>query len=157
MDNIRQLFFTDDKFKVLYPRQRYHYLTHLLIIPSDFFENNLQDTEWFELAPNESPDDLDYHDEETIKEIKDTILSILSDKAHFVSQLDKEFMTQSAKCFGDFRHSKKLLNGLGFSDEEQFDVFHVLMNEGGFCDCKILYNVFRESEYSKKYWRDRGE
>ena len=38
-ENVRQLYFTDDKFEVLYPKQRYHYLTHL--IPSSFYEQNL--------------------------------------------------------------------------------------------------------------------
>jgi hypothetical protein len=154
-ENVRQLYFMDDKFEALFPKQRYHYLTHL--IPTDFFEQNLQDTEWFELAPNENPDELDYHDQETIDEIKEPILSILKDKGGFVALVDKEFISESAKCFGDFRHSKSILTDLKFSDEEQFDIFHVLMNEGGYCDCEILYNVFRESEYSKNYWRDRQE
>jgi hypothetical protein len=154
-DNIRQLFFTDARFENLYPRQRYHYLTHL--IPLDFFENHLQNAEWFELAPNESPDDLEYDDEETTREIKDIILTVLRDKVRFVSLLDQEFMAQDIKCFGDFRHSKKLLINLGFSEEDQFDIFHVLMYEGGFCDCEILFNVFNESEYSMKYWREREE
>ena len=151
--NIRQLYFTDDKFAVLYPKQRYHYLTHL--IPSEFYEQHLQDTEWFELAPNENPDNLDYHDQETIDEIKESIISILKTKVNFVALLDKEFASQNVKCYGDFRHSKSILTALKFSDEDQFDIFHVLMNEGGYCDCEILYNVFRESEYSKKYWADR--
>lgn len=152
-DNIRQLYFIDEKFQVLYPKQRYHYLTHS--IPVDFYDQNLQDTIWFELAPNENPEDLEYHDQETIDDIKGVILSVLKDKVDFVSLLDKEFVSQSLKCFGDFRHSKKILTDLDFSHEEQFDIFHVLMNEGAYCDCEILYNVFRESEYSKKYWRDR--
>jgi len=150
-DNIRHLYFTEEKFKDLYPKQRYHYLIHL--IPSDFLELNLKNTYWFELAPDENPDDLDYHDDETIESIKDDVLSVLF-KVGFVTELDKEFMSGAAKCLGDFRHSKKILVDLGFVDkEEQFDIFHVLMNEGGYCDCEILYNVFRESEYSKKYWR----
>ena len=152
-ENVRQLYFTDDKFEVLYPKQRYHYLTHL--IPSDFYEQQLQDTEWFELAPNENPNDLDYHDQETIDDIKESIISILKDKVNFVSHLDKEFISESAKCYGDFRHSKRILTDLKFSNEDQFDIFHVLMNEGGYCDCEILYNIFKESEYSKKYWLDR--
>jgi len=152
-ENIRQLYFTDDKFKLLYPKQRYHYLTHL--IPSDFYEQNLQDTEWYELAPNEDPDDLDYHDQETIAEIKEPIISLLKDKVGFVPLLDKKFTSQTVKCYGDFRHSKSILTELKFSDEDQFDIFHVLMNEGAYCDCEILYNVFRESEYSKMYWADR--
>lgn len=152
-ENVRQLYFIDDKFEFLYPKQRYHYLANL--IPSDFYEQNLQATEWYELAPNENPDDLDYHDQETIDEIKEPIISLLKDKVGFVALLDKEFTSQTAKCCGDFRHSKSILTELNFSDEDQFDIFHVLMNEGGYCDCEILYNVFSESEYSKKYWADR--
>ena len=152
-ENVRQIYFTDEKFEVLYPKQRYHYLTHL--IPSEFYDQNLQDTEWYELAPNENPEDLDYHDQETIDEIKDIILSLLKDRSDFVSLLDEVFISENSKCFGDFRHSKNILTDLKFSDQDQFDIFHVLMNEGGYCDCEILYNVFRESEYSKKYWADR--
>jgi hypothetical protein len=33
-DGVRSLYFTEEKFKLLYPKQRYHYLTHL--IPADF-------------------------------------------------------------------------------------------------------------------------
>ena len=50
VENIRQLYFTEERFKDLYPMQRYHCLMHL--IPSDFYEKNLHDAEWFELAPN---------------------------------------------------------------------------------------------------------
>ena len=128
-------------------------MTHL--IPSDFYEQYLQDTEWFELAPNENPDDLDYHDQETIDQIKETIISILKHDNGYVALLDKEFTSQTVKCYGDFRHSKSILTDLKFSDQDQFDIFHVLMDEGGYCDCEILCNVFRESEYSKKYWLDK--
>ena len=152
-ENIRQLYFTDEKFAVLYPKQRYHYLKHL--IPSDFYEQQLQVIEWFELAPNENPDELNYHDQETIDEIKEPILSILKNKVGFTALLDKAFISENVKCYGDFRHSKNILTDLNFSVQDQFDIFHVLMNEGGYCDCEILYNVFRESEYSEKYWADR--
>ncbi len=152
-ERVRQLFFTDDKFEVLYPKPRYHYLINL--IPSEFFEQNLQNTEWFELAPYEKPDDLDYHDQEVIDEIKEPILSILKDKVDFVALLDEELIIRKVKCYGDFRHSKKILTSLKFSNEDQFDIFHLLMNEGSYCDCEILYNVFPESKYGKKYWSNR--
>jgi hypothetical protein len=153
-NDIPNIYFTEEKFKLLYPQQRYHYLIHK--IPEDFFELHLKDSFWFELAPGESAEDLDYHDDETIEAIKTPILSILQNKIPFVEQLDKEFTSGTAQCFGDFRHSKKLLAELGYADkEEQFDIFHVLMDEGGYCDCEILFNVFKESEYSKQYWRNR--
>lgn len=69
--------------------------------------------------------------------------------------LDREFKSETARCFGDFGYSKKILTSLDFSDEDQFDIFHVLMSEGAYCDCEILFNVFRESEYAKKYWGSR--
>lgn len=154
-DNVRQVYFTDDNFEMLYPKQRYHFLTHL--IPADFYDQHLQHTEWFELAPDETIDELDYHDQETIDEIKDVIISLLKDRYNFVSLLDEAFTSKNAACFGDFRHSKKILTELKFSKEDQFDIFHVLMNEGGFCDCEVLYNVFRESKYARKYWSERQE
>ena len=151
---IPNIYFTEEKFKELYPKQRYHYLIHK--IPEDFFELYLKKSFWFELAPGESPEDLYYHDDETIESIKEPIISILQKKIPFVMQLDKEFTSGAAQCFGDFRHSKKLLAELGYAGkEEQFDIFHVLMNEGGYCDCEILFNVFSDSEYAKQYWSTR--
>lgn len=149
-ENARRIYFIDEKFAPLYPRQRYHYLVHL--IPEDFFKEYLQETEWYELAPNENPEDLNYHDQRIIDEIKEPVLLFLKNKVNFVSLLDEQFMTHGAKCHGDFRYAKKTLTDLSFSTEDQFDIFHVLMEEGGYCDCEILYNVFRESEYAKKYW-----
>ncbi len=154
-EKVVQLYFTDEKFEHLFPKQRYHYLIHL--IPKDFYEQNLRDTTWYELAPNENPEDLDYHDQESIDEIKGDILLILKDKVNFVNLLDNKFASVLVKCSGDFRHSKKILDDLGFSKVDQFDIFHVLMDEGGYCDCEILYNVFKESEYSKKYWEQRQQ
>lgn len=149
-DNERQIHFTDEKFKDLFPLQRYHYLVHL--IPDEFFEEHLSEATWFELAPGESSEDLNYLDQEDIAGIKNIILEVLKVKVDFVKKLDTLFCSESTKCFGDFRHSKKILSELDFSEDEQFDIFHVLMHEGGYCDCEILYNVFRESEYAQKYW-----
>ncbi|CAN5355869.1 hypothetical protein BH11BAC5_BH11BAC5_06200 [soil metagenome] len=153
-ENIRQVFFTANLFKDLYPQQRYHYLSHL--IPDDFFEENLVDTEWFELAPGENPDELDYHDDEILEEITEAVLGVLRHKVDFVSILDRRFMKEDALCAGDFSHSKKILTKLDFPAEAQFDIFHVLMKKGGYCDCEILFNVFCESEYAKKYWSTRS-
>jgi hypothetical protein len=151
----RHIYFVEEKFKLLFPRQRYHYLIHK--IPEDFFKTNLENTLWYELAPNEKPENLDYHDDETIESITDIIMEILTNKTDFVKKLDTEFISEKVVCHGDFRYSKEILTGLGFSDKEQFDIFHVLMNKGGYCDCELLYNVFKESEYAKKYWRERNK
>jgi hypothetical protein len=50
------LFFVDQRFEGLYPRQRYHRLVHL--IPKDYFDSFLADTVWFELTPDSAPETL---------------------------------------------------------------------------------------------------
>ena len=62
-----------------------------------------------------------------------------------------------AVCYGDFRHAKAILAARGFTDADFFDVFHVLMARGGYCDCEILYNVAEGSRLAMEYWRDRTE
>ena len=152
-DGDRHLYFRDEKFALLFPMQRYHYLIHL--IPVEFFEKYLSNTIWHELAPGEKVDDLDYHDEEAVESIKETILAIIETRTDFVKRLDGLFVEKNVVCFGDFRHSKQVLSDLRFTQEEQFDIFHVFMSEGGYCDCEILYNTFEETEYSRKYWATR--
>src|SRR5215813_15554313 len=51
------LFFTEEGFRGLYPRQRYHYLMHL--IPKDYYDAFLADTLWFELTPGERVQDVE--------------------------------------------------------------------------------------------------
>ena len=50
------LFFEDERFRGLYPRQRYHYLVHL--IPRDYYDPFLANTVWFELTPGERLEDV---------------------------------------------------------------------------------------------------
>lgn len=151
----RQIFFVEDKFKLLFPRQRYHYLIHK--IPVDFFKENLENTTWFELAPGEKVEDLDYHDDETIESISEIIMKIVENKTNFVARLDSSFTELKVECYGDFRYSKEILKELGFAEKEQFDILHVFMNKSGYCDCEVLYNIFRESEYAKEYWKERNK
>ena len=66
------VYFTEAQFASLYPAQRYHYLRHL--IPDDFYERHLADSEWFELAPGERPEDLVYPDSELIADITPDVM-----------------------------------------------------------------------------------
>ena len=70
------VYFTEAQFAVLYPAQRYHYLRHL--IPDDYYERHLKDSEWFELAPGERPDDLEYPDDELIADITPDVMRALT-------------------------------------------------------------------------------
>ena len=80
----RQIFFTEEKFRVLYPLQRYHYLSHQ--IPHDFYNQYLTQTTWYELAPDENPDELDFLDPETTESIKEVILDIVKNKTSFINE-----------------------------------------------------------------------
>lgn len=149
------LFFIEERFRGLYPRQRYHYLIHL--IPEEYYRLNLADAVSFELTPGENPDDIEYPDEQMIADIKPHVLGVLQESGFFAA-LDKLLFTEDAnasrqQCSGDFRHSKQALAACGFAESDFSDVFHVLMDEGGFCDCEVLYNAAPESRLRADYWR----
>jgi hypothetical protein len=61
------------------------------------------------------------------------------------------------QCHGDYRHARAVLSARGFREDEHFDVFHVLMARGGYCDCEILYNAVETSRLKAEYWRARAE
>lgn len=148
------IYFRETKFALLYPQQRWHYLHHL--IPAEFQDRHLSNSVWFELAPGELPDDLVYSDEELVAEITEPIMGILNTTGFFAT-LDEVFTRPEnpAICWGDFRVAKSILPTKGFVESEYFDVFSVLMGQGGYCDCEILYNVAKDSEFARRYWSSR--
>jgi hypothetical protein len=153
------LYFVDSRFALIYPAQRYHYLTHL--IPADYQEKYMADSVWFELAPDEKPQDLQYPDEELIADVTPDVMKCVS-ATRFFEALDDEMCPPDgsaarAICWGDYRASRPILLGRGFTEEELFDLFHVLMAQGGYCDCEILFNVAKESRFAAEYWRARAE
>jgi hypothetical protein len=153
------IYFTDAKFAALYPYQRWHYLTHL--IPTDHQEADLENSVWFELAPGENPEDLRFPDEELVDAITPDVMKCVLASRFFEFLDDAMCPTQAtaetAACWGDFRNSRAILLKRGFTEDELFDVFHVLMRQGGFCDCEILYNVAAESRLRAEYWTARAE
>ena len=156
------LYFTEDKFAVLYPRQRYHYLVHQ--IPRDFFDRHLTNTVWFELAPGESVQDLRYPDEQLIASISSNVLAAV-ERAGVFSALDDLLApggsAEGVACHGDFRHTKAVLAEKGFGRrgevDEVFDICHVFMAKGGYCDCEVLFNVSETNRLKSRYWTKRGE
>jgi uncharacterized protein DUF2695 len=147
-DDPRRLavYFVEAQFASLYPAQRYHYLRHL--IPADFYEQYLVDSEWFELAPGERPEDLEYPDRELVADITPDVMRSLLGAGVFEALDDVLCPADPARgrgrCHGDYRHGRLVLLALGFRSDELFDVFHVLMAQGGYCDCEILYNAAAE-------------
>jgi hypothetical protein len=157
------IYFEHEKFAALYPMQRYHYLIHA--IPEDFYRKHLSECIWVELAPGETEDDLRYPDEELMESISPDVLHVLG-KSGFFARLDDlmsppEEGAAPAACHGDFRHTKRVLAEKGFGErngvDEVFDVCHVLMAKGGYCDCEVLYNVAEESRLKAKHWQGRAK
>ena len=155
------IYFVDQKFSALYPQQRYHYLIHN--IPDDFFEQHLSDSVWFELASSEKPEDLRYPDEEVIESIALDVIGLL-EKSGFFAALDDIMAPECGNkegepCHGDFRITKRVLAAKGFREQgevdEVFDVCHVLMSKGAFCDCEVLYNAHEGSRMAARYWKQR--
>jgi Protein of unknown function (DUF2695) len=153
------LYFIDEKFRRLYPRQRYHYLVHL--IPSDYYRANLAESIWFELSPDEQAEELVFPDEELIAAIAPDVLRSLRERGFFAA-LDELFLSVDSNslpqiCAGDFRQAKQALQTCGFEESDWSDVFHVLMEQGAFCDCEILYNAAEESRLKAQHWRRKHE
>ena len=153
------VYFTDAQFAVLYPAQRYHYLRHL--IPADYYDRHLVDSEWFELAPGERPEDLEYPDSELIADITPDVMRVLFGARVFEALDDvlcpRDTSHPRPQCHGDFRHARAILLARGFKEPELFDVFNVLMARGGYCDCEILYTAVDESRLKAEYWKARAE
>lgn len=148
------IYFTHEQFSTLYPAQRYHFLRQL--IPDDFYTTHLADTIWFELAPGEDPAALVYPDEDIINAITPDVLQCLHSSGFF-TRLDAVMCPavpeqHPQECRGDFRLAKEALAGCGFAPNEFFDVLHVLMQQGAYCDCEILYNVADDSRLKARYW-----
>jgi hypothetical protein len=153
------VYFVEAQFAPLYPAQRYHYLRNL--IPAEFYDQHLSDTEWFELAPGERPEDLEYPDGDLIADITPDVMRALLGAGVFAALDDSLCPEDPARarqqCHGDYRHARAVLLARGFSEDELFDVFHVLMAQGGYCDCEILYNAVEVSRLKSEYWRARAE
>jgi len=157
------VYYREAKFALLYPLQRYHYLVHS--IPTEFFNAYLQSSVWFELAPGEEVEDLQYPDEEFLASIAPDVLSVV-EKMGVYSGLDDLLAPElegstPEECHGDFRHLKRVLQEKGFGVrgeiDEIFDVCHVIMSAGGYCDCEVLYNVAESNRLKERYWKDRAK
>jgi hypothetical protein len=156
------LYFQDEKFSALYPKQRYHYIAHS--IPQRFHDEHLSNTVWFELAPGEDAKHLLYPDDELMASIAPDVLQAI-EQAGVTARLDDLLAPEDANasaehCHGDFRHLKKVLAEKGFGQrgeiDEIFGICHVAMAKGGYCDCEVLYNVSGTNRLKSRYWAKRA-
>lgn len=157
-----EFYFTEKKFALLYPMQRYHYLINA--IPGDFVKKHMASATWYELAPGEKPNDLHYPDDELIKSITPDVMKVLF-KVGFFEALDEAMApidtTQKGEsCWGDFRITQRILKEKGFAqtphNDEIFDICHVLMAQNGYCDCEVLFNIYQKSRLKTRYVEKRN-
>lgn len=99
-------------------------------------------------------------DEEFIASIAPDVLSSLQAR-DFFARLDDVFcppnsITGAQVCSWDFRHAKATLQHCGFEESDWSEVFHVLMGQGAFCECEILYNVATQSRLKSQHWQHRA-
>jgi hypothetical protein len=151
------IYFIDASFRDLYPQQRYHKLTSL--IPPAYIEDRLSGSEWFKLAPGESPETLRFPDDDLISSITPHVSLVLKNRGFF-KVLDDTLCPISpdlevVQCKGDFSNSKAALLACGFSGGDYDDVFGVLMAIGAYCDCEALYNVAGDNRVKAQYWKFR--
>lgn len=95
-----------------------------------------------------------------IESITPDVLRSLQERGFF-AELDHVFcpqksMTAAQVWSGDFRQAKRTLQHCGFEKSDWPDVFHLLMGQGAFCDCEILYNAATESRLKSHYWQRRA-
>jgi len=96
-------------------------------------------------------------DEKLIAAIAPDVLRSLQERGFFAALDDLlcpvNSDSQLQTCTGDFQRAKQALQKCGFGESDWSDVFHVLMEQGGFCDCEILYNTAEESRLKASHWK----
>jgi hypothetical protein len=151
------IYFIDASFRNLYPQQRYHKLTS--VIPAAYIEDRLSGSEWFELAPGESPETLRLPDDDLISSITPDVSQALKNRGFFKVLDDTlcpiSLALEGVRCKGDFSNSKAALLASGFPESDHDDVFGVLMALGAYCDCEVLYNVAEDNRLKAQYWKFR--
>ena len=79
-------------------------------------------------------------------------------KIYEAMAMEKPIVSTSIGAEGlPIHNGEELLLARGFREKELFDVFHVLMARGGYCDCEILYNAVEDNRLKAEYWRARAE
>ena len=64
---------------------------------------------------------------------------------------------QPQSCAGNFRRAKQALQVCGFPESDWSDVFHVLMEQGGFATARSFKTPLGESWLKAQHWRRSHE
>lgn len=99
-------------------------------------------------------------DQDFVTSVTPDVMRRLREKRFFEALDDLLCPSQTLKapaaCHGDYTHSKRILVEMEFDSIALDDIFAVLANQGGLCDCEILYNAAETSRLKAKYWRSQG-
>ena len=74
---------------------------------------------------------------------------------NFIEKIKDDPNSITWKCYHDFRFTKKILKNY-FKEVDIQKFIEFCKNNGGYCDCEILYNVAEESRLKAKYWKKVG-
>ena len=97
--------------------------------------------------------------DESIEAITPYVIEALR-KRKFFERLDDQLSPVDASipaklCAHTYDISTAILKQCGFDAAEIEDIKQVISQNGGCCDCEILYNVAEESRLKSKYWKGR--
>jgi len=127
-------------FDDLLPEERFHRIFHA--VPEDFYEEHLRGCVWFELGSNESVESfLELPRSDSVGDKEPKVVRKLT-KAGFFEALAEELGAEpTAVCGGELSTVRRILSARGFSKPALHDALLVLMRNGAFCDCEVLFNA----------------
>ena len=127
-------------FDDLLPEERFHRVFR--IIPEDFYEKHLTGCVWFELGGNETLEDfLKLPRSEDVADKEPKVIRRLIRTGFFEALADELGEQPAATCRGDLSVARRILTAARFSISALRDALLVLMRNGAFCDCEVLFSA----------------
>ena len=134
------LTFRWDGFDDLLPEERFHRLFHS--IPKDVYEKHLQGCVWHELGGRESVEQfLKLPRSEDVRDREPRVIRKLTGIGFFEELAGELGEEPTSRCVGDFSAVRRILAAKKLSKPAQRDALLVLMRNGAFCDCEVLFNA----------------
>ena len=127
-------------FDDLLPEERFHRLFHA--IPEEFYETKLRGCVWCELGGSETLDEfLKLPRSEDVADEEPEIVERLVRTGFFDALTEALGAQPTAACRGDFALVRRILADQKFAKSALQNVLLVLMRNGAYCDCEVLFNA----------------
>ncbi len=127
-------------FDDLLPEERFHRLFHA--IPEEFYETKLRGCVWCELGGSETIDEfLKLPRSEDVAAEEPQIVRRLVSAGFFDVLAEALGSEPTAACRGDFAIVRRILAEKKFAKSALQNALLVLMRNGAYCDCEVLFNA----------------